>query len=272
MKKLIKNTNIYLLIIYFILITWLTFQVININKGLQINGNSPLTYFWEIQFSGPSSSLIIDTISMIIFSVYGSTIYIYIKNNNFFYSVQQRIGYTKFVKYAVVKTFFYATLLSLLTKVYELLLICLVIKKIPSNIALSQELLLGRNPLDDNTIKGYFIFLLLSSIGWGIYSIFILSIGLFVKKMGIYFVLSPIIGTTLILIPGILVPALGVSWVPFFSTWFIPSLIAPGQLGFAVSNGHSPNIYILFIFSTLIYSTLSFLVMKIWIYNKTKKG
>ncbi len=207
---------------------------------------------------------------MILYTIFGSTLFIYIKNNHTFYNIQQRIEYVKFLKISASITFLSAFLLSIFTKIYELLFIIILLRRFPSNIKLEKFLI--QPPFNDNTLKSMIIFTLLSAIGWGIFAVFIFSLGLFIRKTSIYFVLGATVGTSLIVIPGIFVPILGIKSVPFFSLWFLPSLIAPGQLNFAVSNGQNINVYTLFFFSFFIYSTISWILMRQWIIRKRRRG
>lgn len=95
-------------------------------------------------------------------------------------------------------------------------------------------------------------FTLFSAIGWGVFAVFIFSLGIFIQKTSIHFILGAIIGTNLIVLPTIFVFNLGIKSIPFFSLWFLPKLIAPGQLDFNLANGHNINDYILFLFSFFI--------------------
>ncbi|AIM26159.2 hypothetical protein MEPL4_7c00390 [Melissococcus plutonius] len=265
-----RYIQLFSLFIYLVAITWLILQVIKINSGLKFNGTIPLIDFWNIQLSGVDSSLIVDTLTMILYTTFGSILFIYIKNNHTFYNIQQRIGYVKFLKISASITFLSAFLLSIFTKIYELLFIIILLRRFPSNIKLEKFLI--QPPFNDNTLKSMIIFTLLSAIGWGIFAVFIFSLGLFIRKTSIYFVLGATVGTSLIVIPGIFVPILGIKSVPFFSLWFLPSLIAPGQLNFAVSNGQNINVYTLFFFSFFIYSTISWILMRQWIIRKRRRG
>ncbi|BAK22247.1 hypothetical protein MPTP_1853 (plasmid) [Melissococcus plutonius ATCC 35311] len=54
---------------------------------------------------------------MILYTIFGSTLFIYIKNNHTFYNIQQRIGYVKFLKISAFITFLSTFILSIFTKV-----------------------------------------------------------------------------------------------------------------------------------------------------------
>lgn len=261
-----SKVQFLILIIYFVTITALVLNVLKVNSGLAVDGTMPLTNFWNIQLSGADSSLSLEIITMMLFTTFTPSLFIYMKNNQFFGNIHQRIGYEKFLKDSLVKSFMSAFILSFITKVYELTLISVLLNEFPSNIILEDNLIIP--PFSDNTLKSWIIFVLLSSIGWGIYAVFIFSIGLFIKKNSLYLIIGAIVGSILIVVPGMLVPILGALSVPFFSTWFLPSLVAPGQMDFIISNGVNNNVYIYYIFSVLIYLTISWGLIQKWLVQK----
>ncbi|NVY95967.1 hypothetical protein HU830_02010 [Lactobacillus sp. DCY120] len=195
---------------------------------------------------------------------YGSFKSIYIKNNNYFNNVNQRIGYVSFLKKASLRTFFVAFFISLLTKIYQLILSFIILKKLPSNVVIPAEL----SPFADNRFSSCVIFIILASLGWGIYAVFIFSLGLFIKKNSIYLVLGAIVGTLLILIPGMF------SRILTYGMYILllPTLIAPGQMTFGILGGKHPNVYIGFLLSASIYLIFSLFLMYWWMVYKQKKG
>lgn len=259
-----KKITTFILIFYFTIISWITVQVVDRNWSVGIHGETPLTDFWYIQLGGAEDSIIIDSLMMTLLTILGAFLFIYIKNNRSFYMVQQRIGYTVFLKRAMIASFLGAFGLSIITKLYELIIIVLTTKKLPSNIILPKNIRFGNGPFYDNTLLSFAIFVLLSSIGWGVYAIFIFAVGLFVRKNSIFIVLGVVFGLSLI--TGI---ALGANFSLFTAhilyVILLTTLISPGQLRMGIFQLHQPNVYISFFWAALAYAGMSWLIMKLWL-------
>lgn len=254
---------IFVMLFYFSLVTWSVIGTVNSALPIGVHGDTPLTDFWYVQIGGPHDSLLLDTVMMVVMTNIGAFWFIYIKNNKSFYHVQARIGYKIFLQEAASKSFLSAFFLSIATKLYELLVIVLLTKRLPSNTILPVGARYGLGPFYDNTLLSFAIFVLLSSLGWGAYAVFIFALGLFIKKNSIYLVLGAVLGT--VLITGIALFAtfnLNLSRVLYM---LLPStLIAPGQLQFGIFNGHSPNVYLSFLIATLIYAGSAVLLFHLW--------
>ncbi|MDE3316708.1 hypothetical protein [Lacticaseibacillus zeae] len=254
----------FMLIAYFAVVTWVAVQVVTSNLGVGIHGDTPLTDFLYMQFGGSQSSVLFDSLTMMLLTGAGAFLFIYIKNNRAFYMVQQRIGYTAFLKRAVIASFLSAFGLSIITKLYELTVIIIAAGRLPSNVVLPKIARFGNGPFDDNTLLSFAIFVLLSSIGWGIYAIFIFAIGLFVRKNSIYIVLGAVLGIGLI--TGIaLLGNLNLIVSHVLYVIFLPTLIAPGQIRLNIFQNHQPNVYISFLLAALAYAGMSWLVMQLWL-------
>lgn len=262
-----KTIQILSVLIYLAMTTCLVMSEVHTNRELNIDGNSPLTYFWNIQLGGVDSSLIFDAMTMILLTTFSAYLYIYIKNNQSFVNVQQRIGYKLFIQKAVVRSFLSGFLLSVFSKIYQVILIISILKKFPSNVIFEQTLI--QPPFNDNTLISWSMFVLLSSIGWGVYAIFILSIGLFIKKNSVFMIIGAVIGTLLIVGPAMLL--IDKSLAFFLTVILLPSLVTPGQMNFIINNGHDYNVYFIFILSVTLYTSISLLIIKNWI-NQTQKN
>ena len=249
-------------------------MTVNANLGVGIHGDTVLTDFWYVQFAGPGDPMVVAVATLVLYTALPAFMYIYLNNNSAFFNVQQRLNYHGFLKLATRTTFSGAFGFSIVTKLYELILIMAMVHTWPSNVILPQQIRFGLGPFNDNTLLSFAMFALISSIGWGIFAVFVFSIGLFIKKNSIFLILGALIATGLIVGPGLLVMVLPKSllFASFINVLFIPSLIAPGQMVLAVFNGKTPNVYLTFLIATAIYSSAAWLLTGLWIKHRTTRG
>ncbi|WEV44166.1 hypothetical protein OZX56_02755 [Lactobacillus sp. ESL0684] len=264
-KKIISIT----IILYFFLITCHTFVSIKDGQGiLSAGGNISVSIFFEMQAGGGNGSEIVDLTMMAVLSVIGSGLFIYIKNNNMFDSVQQRLRYKRFLMKSVITTFLAATGLSIFTNLYEMSLINWFY--FPFTYKMNDPFLRSHRPSNftNNDFVEILLFIILGAVGWGIFAIFIFSIGLFVRKNAFYIIVGPIIGLVLILLP-ILGNIHSLIWRVFSYSWFVYTLIAPGQYTF-ISEAPPIKPGLSFIIAAMIYLAAAVLLISIW-YKKQRK-
>lgn len=92
----LKNTKkiiVFILMLYFVLITVHVFLGIHGASGLlSAKGNISVGLFFALQSGGGSSNILVDILQMSLLTIIGSAFFVYLKNNNIFSNVQQRIG------------------------------------------------------------------------------------------------------------------------------------------------------------------------------------
>lgn len=270
---MISKTNlirISVCLVYFCVITGQIVLLFSkyIGYGMDITSTRAMQLWWEIQFSGVSSSTILDVLQMIVFTTLLTYISIYIKNNQFFTLVHQRTGYSRFLQSTFLKSFCSAFFLSFITHIYGLVLFSILCKQIPSFVKIDDIYI--NTAFQDNTFISWFIFVLLSAIGWGIYAILICSIGLFINKNSVFFVSGAVIGTLLIVVPAMLVANDLLRYL--FSIVILPSLIIPGQLHFFQNVGTPPNVWLIFGLSACLYTGVSVLLAQKWVHDTQSHG
>lgn len=235
------------------------------------NGATVLSSFWDIQFGGPGGGLFSEIMSLIIITFVGSFSFIYLKNNHAFYNVQQRIDYRGYLSLALRRTMIAAAVLSILVKIYQLLLILLITRTLPSNIPFPEEMMFGLTAFNDNTLMSVAVFTVLSAIGWAVYAAFIFSIGLFVKKNAVYVVLGAVVGLMLIALPSLInIPSELVSTL--FYVFLMANMISPGQAIFNSFNGNPPNVYLAFVLASLFYAGIAYLLIRLWVRRQRMEG
>lgn len=263
-----KAVQILSLLLYLGVVSTIVIDTVHEYSDLPPIDHTLFTDFWYIQLGGPECSVMFHTLSMILFTTFSSYIFIYIKNNQSFLNVHQRIGYKGFVRTGFIRTFLAGAFLSALTLVYELVLFAILLKQVPSNIKLEECLI--QPPFDDNTISSWLIFVLLSSIGWGIYAMFIYSVGLFINKNSVFIIIGAVIGILLIIGPVLLLVS---EYLAFPLTVILfQSLTAPGQLNFNVYNAYNYNVFLISTLSGIFYLTASLGLANLWIKTKQKNG
>jgi hypothetical protein len=252
------------LILYFVLVTWSTLRGCSAYSGVRKSGSVAVVVFYDLQFGGALQSIVVASAMLLTYSVIGSIFYIYVKNNRSFYNVHQRIGYRRFLQNGTLSAFFYAAVLAIVTSVYEMVLISVTFYKFNFYTKDTAFIAEGSKHFSQNTLIDLTTFVVLSAIGWGVYSVFIFSIGLFIKKTSIFVVLGVIVGTGLILLSGMANLGLGGKLASFFYVWFLPVLISPGKMSFGA---YLPpvNILLAFWIAVLVYLAISWLIMRLWL-------
>lgn len=260
-KTSLVRTGICLL--FLCMITIQMFLVFDqyMGNGMDNNGTTPMSLWWLTQFAGTESLIMIDTLQLIIFTCLGSACGVYMKNNQFFTFVHQRIGYKRFLKSLYMQSFIAAFSFSVITNVYSLILFSVLCKQMPSFVKIDD--LLINTAFQDNTLPSWLVFVLMSALGWGIYAILICSIGLFIRKNSVYLVSGAIIGTLLIVVPAMLIFNDSLRYL--FSIVILPSLLVPGQVHFFQNFDTPPNVFLIFIFAASLYVVISSLIAKKWI-------
>lgn len=249
---------------------WLTSEIVmnfNDSQGLARDGTTVLTQFWDIQFGRTGQPMLLSTITLILYTAMPAYLAIYVHNNHAFYNVQQRIGYQRFLADAIGTIFKGAASLSVASMLYQFVLILALVRRLPSNTMLAKEFRLGLTPFNDNTLLSLVIFMLISAIGWGIFSVFVFSVGLFIRKTSIFLVLGAVIATVLIVGSALLLP-LGhgnLAFAGVLSVIMPSTLFAPGQLSFSVYNGNPPSVYLTFGLAAGLYGGLAWLALHAWL-------
>lgn len=258
------------LLLYLSLMTIHTISVFN-EIGItvfDINGEMQMYLWWDVQFSGADADPVVNILSLILFTTFGSYTAIYIKNNPFFIFVQQRTGYKRFLKSTFLETFCTCVCVALITKAYELLLISALCKQLPSNVKLDELFL--TTAFRDNTWGSWLTFVLLSSIGWGIYAILICAIGLFIKKNSVFLVSGGVIGILLILVPAMI--AFNEPMKVLVSPVLLASLIEPGQLTLFHGDITLQMIVLFYLLAISVYLVVSGLLVKHWVHDTQTNG
>lgn len=275
---MLKRTKIFsavTMIFYLSLITWGAFAGIEAYQGILPSGSRvsdvSINLFFSLQPKGVNENIIAAVIMMALAPVLGSGLFIYLKNNNMFSAVQQRIDYKSFLKKGVVTTFFGAMSVSLITNLYQIGLINwfyypFVFKTIPRKLAQ------GYRPgyFSPNELFDLILYIILAAIGWGVFAVLVFSVGLFVRKNALYLILGPVLGLALVLL-AVLGNMNSLIWRTFAFSWFFYTLTAPGQYTFA---GQLPpiNSLVAFFIAAIIYLVIAASLIKIWYRRKRKQG
>ncbi|WEV70470.1 hypothetical protein OZY43_05875 [Lactobacillus sp. ESL0785] len=270
----LKRTKKYIILIialFFLLITWHVFSAIKDNQGILIKGNISVHLFFTMQSGGGNDGIMVDLIMMLVFSIIGSGIFVYLKNSNIFSGVQQRVGYRQFLKKGIINTFLSGMGLSLITNLYEMLLINWFYFPFVYNFH-DTNLSEGMRPgyFTTNDLTEILLFIILAAIGWGIFSVLVFSVGLFVQKNALYISIGPILGLILILLP-ILGNMNNLVWRTFSFSWFLYTLVAPGQYTF-MSQRPPINSLVAFILAGVIYLVVALLIINLWYRRKLREG
>ncbi|WEV50624.1 hypothetical protein OZX69_06640 [Lactobacillus sp. ESL0731] len=268
MLKKSKKIILTILSLYLIILTLYIFTVINKYSGLNKQGNISINLFFSIQDSGADDNIIIIIVRMLLFTFLGSGLFIYLKNSSF---VHQRTGYLEFLQKGMINSFLGGAVISILTNLYEMLLINWFYFPFIYK-SHDYEMLSGMRPgyFTTNDLTEILLFIILAAIGWGIFSILVFSVGLLVRKNALYIAVGPILGLILILLP-ILGNMNNIVWRTFSFSWFLYTLVAPGQTTFI---GQMPpiNSLVAFLLAGVIYLAVALLLITLWCRKKQHEG
>ncbi|BDR60037.1 hypothetical protein [Lactobacillus xylocopicola] len=271
MPKRTKKITIIALVLYALLITWHVFAAIKNDVKPQGTGlESALYLFLSVQPGGFHESVIVDLTEMALMSSAGAGFYLYLKNNNTFSNVQQRINYFGFFKQGIKHTFLGAVSLSLLTNLYELILINWFyypfVYKVKSAF-LSNS---GNTYFSSNSLVYIISYIALAAIGWGIFALLVFGIGLFVKKNALILTIGPITGLLLIILPILGSKGSKALQVLSISSFFY-TLISPGQENSSVQ--YQPiNSILAYMLAVVIYLLIALVLIKLWQKQQVNKG
>ncbi|MDF7638928.1 hypothetical protein PT285_05885 [Lactobacillus sp. ESL0791] len=273
---MLKRTNkiiIFLIIAYLLLEAGVVMAAIKDVSYTAPDGHKCIYLFFIVQIFGFREPMDMRLVKMILATIIGAGIFIYLKNNNSFINVQQRIGYRRFLKKGILTTFLSAASLSGLTCLYDFILISCLYHPFEFRVNdtgyLSNLLEWYFSPSDLQTIL---MFVLMSSLGWGVFALLVFSIGLFIRKTALYLPIGFIIGLVLLFVPLVLVglaPSNLLARQLTFTT-FLPSLLAPGIHNLNMLPPLNPALA--FIFAVVIYTTAAAILITIWYKRKLRKG
>lgn len=275
MLKKIKRIIIISILLYLLLITWQVFAGINDNLGvLPKNGkvsDASVQLFFSLQPNGWDENVIVEIVMMALLPALGAGLYIYLKNNGMFADVQQRIDYSAFLKKGLTNTFLVATLISVFTNIYRLGLINwfyypLVFQTQPAQIYRDAR----PGYFSSNELIDVIFYIIFAAIGWGIFAVLIFSVGLFVKKNALFYIMGPIIAIALILF-ALLGNLQNPVWYTIANISFPFTILAPGQFALG-SRIPILNSYLIFFVTVILYLLVTITLVTTWYKRKRKLG
>lgn len=263
-----KNLSIITLIIINILIATMLFITLqgcldgNLGDTTAMNTSNN---FFSLQLgqSSPIYSIIVFTIV----AVYSNFIWIYSKNNNFFFNIIQRIGYTRFLKKGGFYSFIGGTTLSLMMSFYQLLFLTLLIHPFQLNTPVTDHRE-GVSVFDNGNLWSIVQFIILSALGWGVYAIFVFAVTLWIKKNVIAIVSGGVLGVLLFILPALVAQLFQGIGTKLFYPLQISTLLSPGMITYPTIPIDQAVSY--FPYSILLYSLLAIFLMILWVKKKEK--
>lgn len=208
-------------------------------------------------------------VSYIIIPLFGSIFYIYQKDNATFNFLPQRITYSKYLYKGFLSSFLGGLLLSLFTSIYEIIFVNLTLSPINYSVnGYFKEV--GTPSFSNNTLIEIISLIVLNALGWGIYSMFIFALNLYIPKL----IFSIPSGFLFVLITILLITTFGnkssLSMV-ICGTLFPEALISPGFTAF-FGLSYPINYYLQFILSVVFYTFLALVLAIIWKKRRLKYG
>lgn len=259
-------------LIYLVIFTYVVLTTIHqeMRPGLKANGDNALYMFFYLQPFGLRDSLFINFGSIAIIPILSTYYFIHMKNNNELFHLLQRIGYQKFIQMVVGKSFLVASIFSLIVNIYELILINWFYA--PLSFSGKSQFLLTSKLIyfSSNGWVNLLTYIVLAAIGWGIYTVFILALGLFIRKNALYVPLGIVFGLGTILLDEVVLISMNKGTIQFANILAAPNLFSPGQL---VIGGQNPplGLWATYVIIVGIYALLIFALIKFW-HKKQERG
>ncbi|MBP2057382.1 hypothetical protein J2Z60_000546 [Lactobacillus colini] len=270
MPKKTKQILILGVIVYLIILTFPLMAGIkeSLVPGIKFHtDNAVYMYFYAQPFGANGSFIIMTVLPFVVISILSSFYIIFMKNTNGITNIIQRLGYNKFLKNSVLQVFSISSLISLIISIYEIIIINWTY--FPFAFSNNGLFLSQRAHFSTNSLINLISYIITSSIGWGIFSVLIFGIGLFIKKDSIFLISSLVVAFSIILICA-LIPINNITI--FISNLIIPmNLLAPGQVSFASQPNPPLGLTWTWIINAIIYSLIAFALIKLW-HKKQLRG
>lgn len=233
----------------------------------QIGGSISLNAFYNLQlFNGDANAFCSAAILTLTF-ISGSLTPIMLKNNNELSFIATRIGYQKFVNRGLKISFLSSLFLMLLVHLSTLAAL---------NWGLAPlHFLTSRNSENiqifgtRNDLLELATYILISSTGAGVFAMLVFSIGLYVKKIGLFVAVPLIAFLSSVLIVG-LFPGTGRIPLLLKYTLFLQNLICPGSVLLTGSIG-GYSILVNWLLEFVFWSCSVWLISRLWIRQQFEK-
>ena len=266
-----RKIAISLVCLYLILVTCRIFYQINQNSIVRFNPDNFLYMFFGIQIGGAlDDSLFFELVEFSLIPVIGSALAVFTKNNNSFSNYQQRSGYQGYLKTACLRAFGTGFGLAVLINIYKMIIISLFyspfVYQNPSFFLRNDS---GGLSLSQNSLIALVLYVLMSAIGWGSFSLLVYAVGLWIKKNSLY-----LVSGTLIMLLCILAPLLAKTdnkiMFVLSNVLFLPNIISPGL--FYIHANQPVNVYGLYFLTLTTCLLVTVVLIRFWYLKKVQNG
>lgn len=176
--------------------------------------------------------------------------------------LKTRLGYKKYFYLSMIANFLFTMITIIFMQLAILFFIHIFLSPIVFNVDVTQGLTTDAQAFASNECISLIVFMLLSAIGYGIFSSFLFSLQSIIKNPYVYRLMGIILG--LILYTGTVLIADLATPIPILHNimlfFFIGHLINPGVMSTTIIQNISP--YITFIITLLIYLALTMILFK----------
>lgn len=270
MSALIKNKlTLFLLIFLTIIDIFNLLSACSADNSLKFNNILPWTLYYNTQLFGTDESTIHLFSFLIIFPILFSWILIYIKNNSLYNIIITRRKISQLIKENLRLIFIFTLSFKLFLTIIELFIISIFFHPMSFSPTLQFNGNVAFVTFYNNVLFQFFIYTLLTTIGWGILGCFFYSVFLFIKKTFLIVPTALLLDLILTILPTIIpnnnLFICQIMYIPMLSM-----LQSPGNLTF---HGNNPPLSLITtcLISSIFYISLIYLLTRIYI-NKTETG
>lgn len=252
-KKMIFIIGLLIFLIYPIV------RFKSIYPGFSIMNDDQLGLSFFYRYFSPVDNVLLFCFCYFITAHFMGVTHLQNKKNHFSYLITSRVGFKKMYVNQIVKNMFYAFVFYLLVQVISLVSIALFCSQVSFVNPFQDDYIYEVNSLSSNLILNLVLFILLSSIGFSIFSNFIYSLSFYIKNIFVYRASGIVFGIILTVLPAICnfsVPNFAVFW----STFYLPNILASSVLGFGAYALPLPSL-VHFLITGLFYLILGFILL-----------
>ncbi|OQO71416.1 hypothetical protein BH747_00870 [Enterococcus villorum] len=256
--KIRKNVIFFCIVITCLFLAYATYMFYTEFHALDPSANVGLLLFYNLQSAGMYFVYVLVLLLIASNSVGLSNLMDY-KTKFVLFEFLREKSIEKTILKQLKGNFIFSFMVSLLLKLVYLLYIHLFLRPIDLSIPLAGSY---DQSLVPGIIMNLLFYLLLSSIGFGIFSVFLQLIGLFIKNDYVFRGLGIVIGILLIIGPAVL-GSLSDQLAFLSNVLFLPMLITPGIDTLPIVSQYPP-IFVVGA-SLLIYAFITILLAWLWI-------
>lgn len=254
-----RNKKLFVILGTFFFIIYPIIRFKSIYPGITLMNDYQMGLLFFYRYVSPVDNVLFFCFCYFIAAHFMGVSHLQNKKNHFSYLIMNRIGFKKTIVNQIFKNILYAFFFYILIQIVSLISITLFCSQISFINPFEDNYIYEVNSLSSNLILNLVFFILLSSIGFSIFSNFLYSLSFYIKNIFAYRASGIIFGIVLTVIPAICnynMPDFSIFW----SVFYLPNILASSVLGFGAYALPLPSLAH-FLITGLFYLILGFILL-----------